>query len=337
MKAKYRQLLLWHFIFYIIYYIFQSAAKSGDWSVLEDYESWADVFHEAAMFIATFIYTAGTYWIASKYRQSGWSIIVSLTVLNSLLGISFRYITQEVISWELFEYRNYNPDLSLLYYYVDNIYYVILHSAVGLVFFFNQYTQVKEQQASDLVIENQQTQLAYLRAQINPHFLFNTLNNIYSLVYQKSDNALKSVEKLTALLRYGLYEQSEQVGLEKEIEHIYNFIELERMRYDFPITVDFDITLKDKTMQIPPFLLIPFVENAFKHGDVRAPIKIELKTLDQQLSFQVSNRIKVKQKDAVGGIGLENIRKRLALIYDDQYHFEISKEENHFEIKLQLI
>ncbi|MEM9886297.1 MAG: histidine kinase [Bacteroidota bacterium] len=336
MKAKYGQLLLWHSIFYILYYILQSAAKSGNWEVLEDYQSLIDLFHELAMFLSSFIYMLGTYWILLQFRQAPWYKIAFFILLNSLLGISFRYINQEVISWHLFAYRNYNPDISITFYYLDNIYYVILHGATGLLFFFIQYTQFKERQERDLIIENQHTQLAYLRSQINPHFLFNTLNNIYSLVYQKSDNALKSVEKLTALLRYGLYEQAERVPLEREIAHLQNFIELERMRYDFPVEIHFEITLKDKNIQIPPFLLIPFVENAFKHGDMKYPIDIQLNTKERQLYFQVKNHIKNKQKDQVGGIGLENIRKRLHLIYGQKQSLEIREKEGIFEAHLSL-
>lgn len=250
------------------------------------------------------------------------------------LAIGFRYLSQEVIAPYFFGFRNYTEGFALFDYYLDNLYYASLHGAIGFTFFYFQFSKYKDQKQRELLIQNKKTELAYLRSQINPHFLFNTLNNIYSLVYQKSDDALKSVEKLTAMLRYGLYEQEEFVPLEQEIKHLYNFIELERIRYDYDLQLELNINENTQGFKVPPFLLIPFVENAFKHGNLRQPLVIDLNIENETLIFIVQNAVKPKQKDRVGGIGLENVRKRLELIYEEQHVLEVKATKEGFGIRL---
>jgi len=108
------------------------------------------------------------------------------------------------------------------------------------------------------------------------------------------------------------------------------------MRYDYPLNIDFIIEGSLSNISIPPFLLLPLVENAFKHGDLKAPLKIKLQVSNKQLIFQVFNQIKIKQKDKVGGIGLENIKKRLELIYGDDHQFTINQNESIFNVQLTI-
>ena len=178
------------------------------------------------------------------------------------------------------------------------------------------------------------TELIYLQSQVNPHFLFNTLNNIYSLVHRKSDKALPALDKLTAILRYSLYEKEEKISIEKELENIRNFIQLEEMRYSYPLNIDFKVTGNIVNFRLPPFLLLPLVENAFKHGDMKSPLIIHLEIDDETLAFKVKNSIRIKQKDRLGGIGLENIEKRLNLIYGELHHLNIIQDELSFEVRL---
>jgi ligand-binding sensor domain-containing protein len=191
----------------------------------------------------------------------------------------------------------------------------------------------------DMDIQHQASELALLRNQVNPHFLFNTLNNIYSLVYQKSSEAPEALMKLSDIMRYMLYETaSDKVLLEKEIDYLKSFIDLQLLRLKSREFVQFEITGDPSGKIIAPMLLIPFVENAFKHGNktvLNPGIIIKLDCKPNSLSFYVMNSKRIGgSKDCVGGIGLTNVKRRLDLIYHDKFSLDILDSENKFEINL---
>lgn len=190
--------------------------------------------------------------------------------------------------------------------------------------------------------QNIKNELALLRSQVNPHFLFNTLNNIHSFVYRDQDKTANAIIKLSEIMRYMLYEaNSERVLLEKEIDHIKNYIELQKLRFRDPEYVDFKIEGNIHGKTIPPLLLMTLVENAFKHGkkSATAPgISISLKSPDNSLTFNVSNYLGLKseEKDDFNGFGLKNLERRLKLIYNKTYSFSISKDREKCYVKLQI-
>lgn len=286
------------------------------------------------------VYTFGAYFVFFKtYTQEKKYLSFSLLPIVALFGIGLRYLIQEVAGYVLVGKGNYNEGTTIGYYIFDNLYYVILYMSLGTVFFFIQYAQHKETQQQALILQNQKTELAYLRSQLNPHFLFNILNNIYSLIYYKSDNALRSVEKLSSLLRYGLYEKAEKVSVKKEVAHLHDFIELQKMRFDYELALDIQIAENVELLKIAPLMFIPFVENAFKHGNLKNPSKPLLIRLEQDatdLIFTVENEKRPQQKDEVGGIGLENIKKRLALMYGEKANLAIEETETEFKTKLKI-
>jgi len=192
----------------------------------------------------------------------------------------------------------------------------------------------------ELINQRQSSELALLRSQVNPHFLFNTLNNIYSLVYKKSDEAPAAVMKLSRIMRYMLYDSnSEHVQLDKEIDYLRSFIELQELRINQNDYVEFKIQGEIENRTIAPMLLIPFVENAFKHGGKNHTpgIVINLFAEEGQIRFEVGNYKKknlLAQQDEIGGIGLLNIKRRLELLYHEKHQLEIYDEKEMFRIKL---
>jgi sensor histidine kinase YesM len=196
---------------------------------------------------------------------------------------------------------------------------------------------------ADLINQKQSSELALLKFQLSPHFLFNTLNNIYSLVYKKSDNAPAAVMKLSEIMRYMLYDTStEKVPLDKEIKYLQSFNELQQLRLKNENFVEMSVEGDTSKVSITPMLLIPFVENAFKHGDkkVKSPgIKINIKVEDKTIHFSslnfIANNVS-QQKDVVGGIGLQNVKRRLDLLYADRYSLDISEEDNKYMVELIL-
>jgi len=200
-----------------------------------------------------------------------------------------------------------------------------------------------QQLKSELIVQNQSSELALLRTQINPHFLFNTLNNIYSLVYQKSDDAPKAVMKLSEIMRYMLYESNaDKVLLENEINYLKSFIQLQELRLKQKNFTQFNISGDVSSVVISPMMLIPFVENAFKHGNKKGNppcIILNLKIENTMLFFEVENAckmIEIVSKDKTGGIGLQNIKRRLELLYLNKHELIITKSCDLFKVKLCL-
>ena len=194
---------------------------------------------------------------------------------------------------------------------------------------------------AELINRNQASELALLRSQVNPHFLFNTLNNIYSLVYKKSDDAPEAVMKLSSIMRYMLYDAtSDKVLLEKEIEYLKSFIEFQKLRLRQQDFVEINIHGAANGRTIAPMLLIPFVENAFKHGskNVSNPgIRIDLFIEPQQIQFIVINHLRKGTDtagDPSGGIGMHNIQRRLDLLYPGKHSLVITEDQDIFTVKL---
>ena len=194
---------------------------------------------------------------------------------------------------------------------------------------------------AELINQTQMSELALLRSQVNPHFLFNTLNNIYSLVCKKSPDAPEAIMKLSSIMRYMLYDaNTDLVLLEKEIEYLESFIELQKLRIRNTDYVELRIDGEVGNKTIAPMLLIPFVENAFKHGSKTGPlpgIKIHLTALPHEITFEVTNQVKknvLGSKDTVGGIGLQNIKRRLSILYPEKYYLETKQESEVYKVKL---
>jgi LytS/YehU family sensor histidine kinase len=195
----------------------------------------------------------------------------------------------------------------------------------------------------ELIKERQAGEIALLRSQVNPHFLFNTLNNIYSLVYNKSDEAPEAVMKLSSIMRYMLYDSNtDVVDVIKEVEYLNSFIELQQLRILQKGFVEIQVNGSMENRRIAPMLLIPFVENAFKHGDKNhAPgINIQLNMEPDRLVFTVENYTKVNGHTSVdesGGFGLENIKRRLGLLYHEKHELKINKFEDKYKVELTIL
>lgn len=217
--------------------------------------------------------------------------------------------------------------------------WVVYHFPFSLasIFFFgiirHIYNHIKLKQASQkLLIEKQQAELNFLRSQTNPHFLFNTLNNIYSLARDKSDLAPESILRLSKILRFMLYETGgAYITIEQELKIINDYIALEKLRYDDTLQVRFKYEMEDMKQPLPPLLLIPLVENAFKHGvsETRDQpfVDIHLSVDQQQLAFFVKNSTEEfpDVKHINENIGLSNLRRQLELLYTD---FDLSVQQS---------
>ncbi|MCE3076181.1 sensor histidine kinase [Chryseobacterium gwangjuense] len=193
--------------------------------------------------------------------------------------------------------------------------------------------QVRTQQAV--------AELGVLKSQISPHFLFNVLNSLYSLSLKKSDETPNVILKLSDILRYSLYEtQVREVSIADEIHILNTYIDIERLRVSENVMITFHYNHVKENVRITPMLLLPLIENAFKHGTDstvgHSYINAKLSCNDINLIFTCENNFKESKRKEVGGIGLENIRKRLQLIYPSRHKFQIEKSNGVFKIMLEI-
>jgi two-component system LytT family sensor kinase len=200
-----------------------------------------------------------------------------------------------------------------------------------------------ERERKESETENLKSELALLRSQVSPHFMFNVLNNLASLARKKSDQLEPVIIQLSHLMRYMLYDAGEKrVTVQKEIEYLTSYIDLQKLRFGNDITIHFNTSVSRDDIPIEPMLLIPFVENAFKHGIgmIMEPlIMINLSTEGNTLHFSVKNKFASNQetKDPSSGIGIQNVRRRLELLYKDLHEMKTSATDGWFIVDLKLI
>ncbi len=202
-----------------------------------------------------------------------------------------------------------------------------------------------EQQVERLNKEKAKAELSLLKAQIHPHFLFNTLNNLYTLTLEKSDEAPGVVERLAAMLDYLLYQcNTARVPVRKEIDLIENYLRLESLRYGERLDISFTHNLDDEGVTVAPLMLISPVENAFKHGasgnNTKPAIRIELAVTEGELAFEVwNNKAPLPTKDEAeytAGIGLANVKSQLELIYPERHKLDIEAKDEDYRVALRI-
>lgn len=266
--------------------------------------------------------------------------IMAGLVIVALIS-AFR-VPAEYYIWKIFDSHSGKGMMLESAYLWNNLRMVIIIGiyAILIRFMINWF---ESQKLRDELINHQQaSELALMRSQVNPHFLFNTLNNIYSLVYRKSPEAPEAVMKLSSIMRYMLYDSAEQkVPLEKEIEYLKNFIELQNLRVKHADFVSLQIEGNTEGRTIAPMLLISFVENAYKHSNKNhhPGILIHLSVLKEKVKFEVINYIKTgtpANDEPSSGIGLDTIRRRLELIYPGKHKLVISQDSVTFRINLEI-
>ncbi len=192
----------------------------------------------------------------------------------------------------------------------------------------------------NLESQKKDMELQFLKSQLNPHFLFNSLNNIYSLAYQKSDKTADAILKLSEIMRYMIYESNDSwVALSKEVEYVQSYIELQKLRFKDGAAVELTLNGEIDNQHVVPLILISFVENAFKHGvanDPEDPIRINIIANQKILHFSITNKKSKTNKDAMGGVGLNNVERRLQLLYPDRYKLNIVNSATHYTSELML-
>ncbi|MBO9727713.1 MAG: histidine kinase [Chitinophaga sp.] len=198
-----------------------------------------------------------------------------------------------------------------------------------------------EKQREELKVEKLNAELKFLKSQINPHFLFNCLNTIYSLAHKQSTQTEHAILKLSTIMRYMIYESNEaRVLLSQELRYLHDYIEIQRLRLPKDIDINYQLNGDADRLQIEPMLLVPFVENAFKHGISYTEdsfIDIVITTTENMIRLIVRNSHFKERVAERGGIGLDNVLKRLELLYENEHEINIRETENQFIVDLKIV
>lgn len=258
--------------------------------------------------------------------------IVGLAVLQTLLRSKCQQYWDGLV-WA-------DEPMTLQSYFKWNLFYATWFILISSMLFFTQKWSEQRQQVKNIQINQLQTELKYLRAQINPHFLFNGLNTIYGNIDIRNQRARDILLQFSDLLRYNLYEADvDWVELEKEIAYLENYVALQRARSNTNLQVELEVSIEDKSLPVAPLIFIAFVENAFKYStrdDNRVnSIRIRLRQQGNRIVFQCSNSYE-QEEPTTGGIGISNVTRRLELLYKGRYELNIQKDPTTYSIQLTL-
>ncbi|MBN2007981.1 histidine kinase [candidate division KSB1 bacterium] len=232
------------------------------------------------------------------------------------------------------------PHMTMIF--MRSFFWLVFIDMISTVYMMQDRIRKQAEQTQQIIAEKLNTELKLLKAQINPHFIFNTLNNIYSLTYMKSEKAPESVLKLSQMLRYVIEEcEQEKVSLKSEIKYIENYIAFQQMKSPGEQNIVFDYEQADCDAFIPPMLFIPFIENSFKYSKIEdfesAFIDIHLTTNQDDLHFAIRNSIpKAGLRKPGAGTGIDNVKKRLEIIFPGKYTLQIQPEKNEFNVQLTI-
>ncbi len=219
----------------------------------------------------------------------------------------------------------------------------ILMLFFSMIIWISAENRKRNQREASLINEKLQSEMQFLKTQINPHFLFNALNNIYSLSYNKSPQAPKMIMKLSEMLRHVVYDTSEKkIPLEKELSYIQHFIDFQRLKIGKDIKVELEFDKVDRQLLIEPMLLIPFIENAFKHSGIESKpegeIEIKIDTDQGSLLMEVINNLGNGQpENKEKGVGIENVKRRLKLAYPNKYELKHEIRGDKYYVYLKLV
>lgn len=330
---KEKQLGYLHIFFWIIY-------LSGSVLIPGITYGWKSVVLDFTFFVASFVcfyvnylYVVPAFFNAEKIYRSILAFFISVSCF-----VGVRYSIEQWFLPAVFNIRNYPKDISFLYYFFDNVFYSSTTIFISTAFWFFRYFITAEQEKTELLEAKKTAELQALKSQINPHFIFNSLNNIYSLVYQKSENALPAIEELSRLLRYSTKDlEKDFISVSEELGYINSLIALEKLRLKAPELLLIEKNIQFPDLKISPMILVPFVENAFKHGDFKNKgFNMNISDENKILHFYLLNYKWERTKDNLSGIGIENVRKRLEILYPKKYSLEIKDSETEFIVDLKI-
>ncbi|WP_268125116.1 sensor histidine kinase [Roseivirga pacifica] len=336
--------LLWHVLFWVIYISFFAIVYGsfeenyGKFFLIQLTDALVQV---PAVYIALYVLMP-KYLFKEKFGQFFVYLVLLILLFSMLAWFEYLYI-QHPIFWPQDSFQSPLINVGKILKYTTKIYPVVVLAVVAKWF---KYWYIEQKRTQQLAEDKLEAELKFLKAQVHPHFLFNTLNNLYALTLKQSKEAPEMVLKLSELLNYMLYEcNADKVQLKKELELVQDYIALEKVRYGDRLNVSFNVQGNTASIELSPLLILPFVENAFKHGVSEeldeSWVSIELELKEKSLTLKVENsksnngnhedRFAYKQ-----GIGLKNVKRRLELLYPEKHDLNILDSSDSYLVVLKL-
>ncbi len=331
--------IAYHISFWLVYLFLNSWLGS----IFNRVELYKAFLGEAAVLPVKILLTYFVfYFIIPLYldRDKVWKL-VGLTLLAFIVAtLLYRMVT----AWLFFP--SFEPGREIPFFFLPGLYltsfdlFITVAAATTIKMIRVHYKSLEFEQ--ELLREKLQSELSFLRAQTNPHFLFNTLNNLYVLARKKSDRTADAIMMLSKIMRFVLYEcRTPFIPVSDEAKVIQDYIELEKLRYNQRLDVHYEENITPPGGSIAPLLLLPFVENSFKHGagstTGEAKIRIKLDLKDNLLNFEVQNNLEDNQRAPnPEGIGLKNVKRQLDLIYPDRHELFAGRQDGLFVVRLKI-
>jgi len=334
---KLRWQIFWHTLFWValttlILFVAKSNAKltTLELSVITLFFA-----IDISLFYVHYLWLIPRFLNKKRYRVYVFSLVISL-VAYGLVKYGFAVIFKQQVLM-----RPKMPEITFGEFFLSTTFTNIVFLFLSAVLKFTGDWFLNERIQRDLENQRLSAELAFLKSQINPHFLFNSLNSIYSLAYQRSETTPEAILKLAEIMRYMLYDCNDnKVDLVKELQYLQNYIDLQKIRFANKAYIDFKVEGKVDTQQIVPLLLVAFVENAFKHGVANnplTPIRLLIDVEESHLHFYIQNKKHTNNRDESGGIGLNNVKRRLDLLYKGKYNLDIRDEADTYTVELSLV
>jgi two-component system LytT family sensor kinase len=335
----FRNRIVWHILFWLLCYLFYSVTYG---SYAENYrqEFISNLYLLPVRIAGTYAfiyYLIPVFLLGKRY--------LAFSVLAIVHAVLFGLALWAVLNY--FVYCDgciYEPNYPL--FSISKIFRLIIGNyeipAIAALIVITKRWYVDQQITREMEKDKLEAELKFLKSQIHPHFLFNTLNNLYALTLIKSDKAPDVVIRLSEMLNYMLYHSNEkEVKLIEEIDLLKAYLELEKIRYGNRLNLSFKLQGDPENKYLAPLLLLPFVENSFKHGvsnNVENPfIRIDLQITDDALNLQVVNSFGEQSQESFSeGIGLKNVQRRLDILYKDRYNLQVKKNDGIFEVSFRL-
>lgn len=340
---KYLIIISSHLIFWVVIYFFYAYFLGYGNTNIKYVNLFSSFLMPVTIFISYFLiyYLIPKYLLVKRYKHfilySVYTFVISIYVI--VMSILYGLIYSEGLKEEHTE-----PLTKTLPFIVLGVFFVVMIVVSLSLIMHNYKSIVNNENLKNKILKSQlqikEQELKFLKMQIHPHFLFNSLNTIYGFALNKKDEAPEMILKLSNLLDYILYQiEKPQVFLKDEIDHLLDYISLEKMRFHDTLEVETIIDVFNENIQIAPMILIPFVENAFKHGDIingSLKVIITVKSENDMLNFKIENTSN-NEGGNNEGIGLENISKRLEMLYPNSYSLENNQVDDRFKVRLSIM
>lgn len=339
--------LAWHLLFwlsYIVFYTFQYGLFQMDLFNTFLYCLFTiPVVMSAVYFSINFLLPK--FLLTKRYKLFFILFFVSAISFTLLLRLDSYFVIVPTLYSDNFQERYYTVGFFRLSYLISHFVsiYMVVVGAAFIKLLIQWYNSKQQNQL--LARENLETELKFLKSQIHPHFLFNTLNNLYALTLKKSNKAPETVLKLSELLDFMLYDcNASKINLDKELQLVKSYIDLEKLRYNDNLSIQFEVAGETSKIEIAPLLILPFVENCFKHGiseqTDKSWINMSLNVQDNSLLLITKNSRSAESTENNNGykegIGIENVKRRLQLLYPGKHKLEINKDNNVHYVKLEI-